>query len=164
MLRRLSGWLGCAALLFVVGCGSGDPSVSYVEGVVTFDGSPLEGATVIFSPVEESGGRAAAGITDASGTYTLTDMQATSTGKGAAPGQYRVAISKVNTGASGQITGGESEPTDEMEDAGNASPTATIAAPSAIPESYNRPDSSGLTATIESGSNTGVNFELTSTP
>ena len=39
-----------ALTLFSVGCGESGPVVEYVQGVVTLNGSPLEGATVSFSP------------------------------------------------------------------------------------------------------------------
>ncbi|TVQ04157.1 MAG: hypothetical protein EA381_00585 [Planctomycetaceae bacterium] len=65
--------LSWAALTLVsIGCGSSGPQVNLVEGQVTMDGSPLAGSTVMFSPTPSSSGRAAAGVTDASGAYKLT--------------------------------------------------------------------------------------------
>jgi len=68
MLIALSG-----ILLVTSGCGgkSGNaPDVARVEGTVTLDGAPLEGATVEFQPV--AGGRPSVGTSDANGHYSLT--------------------------------------------------------------------------------------------
>ena len=79
-----------------IGCekGRGLP-VNYVEGVVLFDGEPLEGATITFVPKTESKDiEAAAGRTDASGKYTLTSMNG-DPGKGALAGEYVVLVNKL---------------------------------------------------------------------
>jgi hypothetical protein len=59
-----------------------------VSGTVTFDGKPLDGATVTFHP-EAKDGKKATGKTDANGNYTLK----TDGAEGAAPGKHRVLIS-----------------------------------------------------------------------
>ena len=41
----------CILLLFCVGCG-GDSSIGQVEGVVTFDGEPIDRAKVSFYPTD----------------------------------------------------------------------------------------------------------------
>lgn len=165
MMGARYGFVFAFAVVAMTGCGSGDPAVNFVQGTVTIDGKPLENATVIFSPVEGSGGRPATGKTDASGVYTLTDMQATVTGAGAAAGQYRVAITKVIEGALDDGPGEDAEGADDAaEEAGASSPTAPLLMKSEIPESYGQADSSGLTATVESGRNENVDFELSSDP
>src|SRR5258708_2370379 len=70
------------------GCGS---KTSKVEGVVTLDGTPVQGATVIFVP--ETGDRQASGQTDADGVFHLTTFN---TGDGAVPGTYKVTVSKTS--------------------------------------------------------------------
>jgi len=139
------------------GCGDGGPSVNYVEGRVTLDGNPVPKATVVFSPVEGGTGRPAVGTTDESGVYKLTDAQSTDVGSGAATGEYRVGITKVAaSGGSGAAT--ENDETAYLK----ASPTSTVALKSEIPTTYNRPEDSGLKASIKSGSNQGVDFDLKS--
>ena len=59
-----------ALTLFSFGCGQSGIPVEYVRGVVTLDGTPLEGATVIFSP-KASEGMVAAGRTESDGSFTL---------------------------------------------------------------------------------------------
>lgn len=165
MMGARYGFVFAAALVAMTGCSSGDPAVNFVQGTVTIDGKPLDNATVIFSPIEGSGGRPATGKTDASGVYTLTDMQATGTGAGAAAGQYRVAITKVIEGSLVEGPGEDAEGADDAaEDAGAGSPTAAMVMKSEIPESYGRADSSGLTATVQAGKNENVDFELSSAP
>jgi hypothetical protein len=61
-----------------------------VSGVVTLDGQPVEGATVLFTPMEP-GGKASKGVTDASGRYILKPAEA---GGGVGPGTYGVSIKK----------------------------------------------------------------------
>ncbi len=159
------GFVCAAALVAMTGCGSGDPSVNFVQGTVTFDGKPLDNATVVFSPVEGSGGRPATGKTNSSGVYKLTDMQATGTDGGAAAGEYRVAITKVLEGSLVEGPGEDAEGADDAaEDEGAGSATAPLLMKSEIPESYGRADTSGLTATVASGRNENVDFELSSTP
>jgi len=61
-----------AALACLVGCSSGsDIGATPVTGTVTLDGQPVEAANVAFSP-KTADGRAAAGVTDASGRFTCT--------------------------------------------------------------------------------------------
>ncbi len=57
-----------AFILIWPGCGGGKADVAYVEGRVTMDGKPLEGATVLFVP---STGRPASGVTNSDGRYVL---------------------------------------------------------------------------------------------
>jgi len=65
-----------------------DAALAPVQGNVTFEGKPLDGATVTFHP-EAKDGKKATGKTDAEGKYTLK----TDGAGGAAPGKYRVTIS-----------------------------------------------------------------------
>ncbi len=62
------------AALFISGCGrDGRPPLGRVQGVVTLDGAPLEGALVVFEPVEPA--RPSRGVTDAAGRYTLSYLR-----------------------------------------------------------------------------------------
>lgn len=85
-------WLGLAVLALaigVTGCGAGH---SKVEGVVQYeDGTPVEGAMVVFAPAEGGGGGISpTGLTDAQGKFSLT----TGTVEGAKKGKYKVLISR----------------------------------------------------------------------
>lgn len=97
MRERLRvGWFMVAAVTCCAwGCGGRNPKLPPlvpVEGTVTLDGQPLEGAYVQFHPVGETRGTGAAANTGAEGRYELI---APDRSKGAPVGQYRVTISKL---------------------------------------------------------------------
>lgn len=135
---------------FLVGCGSEaelDGLVA-VTGTVTHNGQPVEGATVTFNPTE---GRAASGITDAEGRFTLTTLTAND---GAMPGSYNVGISK--TDVQGAMTAEEAEAYLMQH---NQAPPPPVTK-ELLPVKYKNPAKSGLTATVnESGAND-FTFEL----
>lgn len=93
-MRNFSRFFPALAVLFLVvvvltGCSSKGPELAPVEGVVTLDGTPLEGATVLFHPAD--GGKPATGTTDAQGKFTLTTQNL---GEGAQVGMNNVSVSK----------------------------------------------------------------------
>ena len=102
MIQRATAFVLCWTL--IAGCGSGaiDKSASKrlktfpSSGSVKFNGQPVAGATVVFAP--DPGGTptsvAALAMTDASGNFTL---QAYPPLKGAVPGKYKVAITKMES-------------------------------------------------------------------
>lgn len=109
------------------------PDTGMVTGVVTLDGSPVEGAIVTFQP---SDGRPSAGETDASGKYVLmysVDVE------GAKVGQHTVTISKEDQkfDADGELTSSKET----------------------LPKEYNY--ESELTEEVKAGENT-IDFKLTS--
>ena len=93
-----------ASLLFVLaflpGCGKRGPKVYHVEGIVTVDGEPVEGANVSFVPKQASGADdlsgplLAGGATDANGKYTLSTSRGSAIGGGTTAGDYKVTIVK----------------------------------------------------------------------
>lgn len=92
--RLFLGSLLAGAVVAAAGCGSS--SVKF-KGVVQVDGTPTAGVTVTF--VSEDGNRTYAGLTDSSGTFTLTGPD----GKPGVPaGTYKVTVVKV-----AQLEGGE---------------------------------------------------------
>lgn len=84
----------------LLGCGgaSGRPDLHKVTGTVTFKGTPVEGADVVFA--SETSPRSAAGKTDASGKFSLTTFD---TNDGAVAGEHVVTIIKVAAGGSGAV-------------------------------------------------------------
>lgn len=91
---RLVGWF----VIICAGCGQTNdpwsakrPKVVPAEGIVKYSGDPLVGATVVFSPVGETG-VAALAITGADGRFQLMAFPPK---KGAVPGQYKVAVTKL---------------------------------------------------------------------
>lgn len=96
--RRLGRWGGAGLVLVgLIGCSKPDhPEVGRVSGVVTLDGQPLEGATVMFQPLE---GRASLGTTDRAGKYTLIYLDGV---PGARVGLHKVIIRTEVPGEDGQ--------------------------------------------------------------
>jgi len=80
--------LAAVAVPFVgVGCG---PSMHKVECKVTLDGSPVEGATVVFLPDGDDKALQASGLTDATGSCVMK----TSDKDGVRPGKYKITVTK----------------------------------------------------------------------
>lgn len=139
------------ALSLLIGCGS-EPELdgtTAVTGTVTHNGTPVEGATVTFSPTGE--GRAASGITDAEGRFKLTTLAADD---GAMPGVYSVAISK--TSVQGAMTVEESEAYLQKH---NQAPPAPVTK-ELLPVKYKNPAQSGLSATVNEGGENDFTFDL----
>jgi hypothetical protein len=73
-----------------------------VSGTVTYQGSPLAGATVGFSPKSEGGGDGGFARTDDKGFYQLQTAQGRVDG-GTTPGEYYVTITKVEMTGTGKF-------------------------------------------------------------
>src|SRR5262245_55067454 len=81
-------WGAFVAVLLLAGSGCRSGLVK-VRGVVTLDGKPAEGVTVLFTS-SATEGPPAQGLTASDGTFFLTTF---TTGDGAKPGDYKVLIS-----------------------------------------------------------------------
>lgn len=99
-----------------------------VEGTVRLDGTPLQGAVVMFTPASSSGAAPAYGETDEEGHYYL---QYSSSQDGAMPGDYLVSITTFREA--------------EEDEDGNL----IEAQPETVPARYNL--ETELTATVEEG-------------
>lgn len=158
MLRSCALMVGLV-LVGVVGCTGSGPDVQYVEGKVTLDGQPVEGATVGFSPVDPTKGLAAVGTTDASGVFRLTAMQGGEPDSGTTAGKYKVTLTKTT------VPVASAEETQKMQDDPNYGTTAaTMSAPlqvtAVIPPAYNNADTSGIEVTVKEGRNDGPEFQF----
>jgi hypothetical protein len=68
------------------------PTLGKVQGKVTYQGKPLDGGRVLFTPVAGKGGesgQSASGEIDSNGTYEMTTFN---TGDGAILGQHIVTV------------------------------------------------------------------------
>jgi hypothetical protein len=89
----------CAVLMTAVwtlGCSGGGPALP-VNGIVTIDDKPLDGATVTFYGETGAGGFARTG-TD--GKFVITGMKGQD---GLPPGSYKVTVSKMNAADGSEI-------------------------------------------------------------
>ena len=85
-----------ALTVFSTGCGNknGLSGLVPAKGVVTYKGSPVEGATLLFVPAgtASSEQRSASATTEADGTFVVMTLQPKD---GIFPGQYKVVITKL---------------------------------------------------------------------
>lgn len=149
-----------------VGCSSRPgPAVEFVEGRITLDGEPVADAIVGFSPAGGSG-LAASGRTDATGKYRLTTARGGAAFRGVPVGEYFVTVQKYRNPVAD--LGPEPDPADASHAKWRAEFERLSAIPlrslAIIPIGYGTPDTSGLTATVKPGRNTGdrVSFALES--
>lgn len=155
------GWvtLIVVGIALVAGCpeqGADRPKTVPVSGTVTYNDAPVEGATVTFVP--SGSGKAATGITDASGKYTLGTF---ASDDGAVPGSYGVKIVKFKSAprADDGVEDMDSEAYDAAQQAGGAEEPAE--AENELPEKYADPKTSGFEATVAEGQTDPVDFALT---
>ena len=143
-------------VLGLAGCsgGSKGPTVNYVEGVVTLDGTPVEGVAVGFSP-STAGGIGAAGITDAKGVFKLTSGQAGKPAAGAVTGEYDVTFEKITLASSGP------QSTDDPNYGKKAPGKSAAPKPTyVVPQAYGSPKTSGFHVTVKEGKNVGDQFKF----
>lgn len=141
-----------------IGCGnSADrPELAPVSGKVTFNNTPVAGATVSFWT--ENAARAASGTTDAEGKYRLTSFEI---GDGAIPGEHTITIAKQDVAAnvSSATADDPSAGYGEAMEAAAKGTTAKIAK-DALPANYANQATSGLKRTVVKGENNTFDFEL----
>lgn len=137
------------------GCSRG-PAVQYVEGLVTLNGKPVEGAIVTYTP--SGAGLGAAGTTDASGVYRLNPLTGRA-GGGTLVGDYLVAVRKWEYPDPGPAP----DPSDQKAYTvwQEKSLKAASREPTYItPKAYGDAATSGLRATVKKGRNTGAAFSF----
>jgi hypothetical protein len=138
-------FVACIAPVVTTGCsGSKGPATAKVSGLVTYKGSPVEDATVVFAPA--AGGRASTAVTDAQGRYELSTF---GTKDGAPPGEFKVSVTKTKT--EGEAPNLTQEQVNEMMQRGETVPGPVTT--NLLPEKYTSPDTSGLSKTVKNGEN-----------
>ena len=149
----------CFPMLVAVGCGRGGANIDAqpVGGVVLFDGEPVEGATVSFTPQPTSGdaeGVPAVGRTGADGAFRLRALQS---GRpitaGTAVGQYVVTVVKQEIPALADPELVNNPPPDL--------PPAMLEPRDLLPAVYGSTAQSPLRAEVQKGDNQ-FRFELSS--
>ncbi|MCA9030297.1 MAG: carboxypeptidase regulatory-like domain-containing protein [Planctomycetaceae bacterium] len=135
--------------VLLAGCSGGGegaaerlPTVA-VSGKVTYQGNPVDGATVTFNPGKEPGKKAAFAVTNSEGEFTLTTYES---GDGAIAGKYFVTVSKQQSLA---------RPADPSNEENYVPPEELPPAPepvSQIPLKYATPATSGIMVDVPSDS------------
>jgi len=156
--RWLARAAGVFALSALAGC-SGKKDLATVSGVVTHNGTPVEGATVAFHSTVEVDGKkqpSYAALTDSSGKYVIA-----TSGKehGIPPGLYKVTVTKYE----GKGPNAPSEAIDQGQldaQASDAGASGKGGPVNLLPKEYASPGSTKLSATLDTGKNENVNFDL----
>ena len=132
----MRGWsllaLFVAVAVVAPGCGGGGPKLAPVSGSVTYKGQPLEKGKIQLEP--QSGRTAYGEIVDGQ----IKNIKTFEPGDGAIVGTHRVSIYSFVR-----------------------EPVGMEIVPSAIPERYNDPSTSGVTVMIEAGTKNELEIDLT---
>ncbi len=147
----------CCLAFWIVGCGGADdkgaasrPKTISVSGKVTYKGSPLAGATVVFHPTTGPG---ATGMSSETGEFSLTTFEA---GDGTVAGKHKVTVSKIETVGADNSYFDTASPNYGKEQP----PEARGTTKHLVPERYGVVESSDLTADVPESGKASVTLEL----
>ncbi|MCA9087832.1 MAG: carboxypeptidase regulatory-like domain-containing protein [Planctomycetaceae bacterium] len=139
--RSLAACSLATLMLFPLGCGgAGRPKLVAVEGTVTLNGAPLEGATIMFMPVDAGSAdfqRPSTAVTDAQGKFVASTY---TTGDGLAIGKYQLGIEKKEL--VGDLPKGFDSEQPEL---------SRVRYKLIVPKQFRDPTTSGLSAEVTSG-------------
>ena len=154
-------------VLAFVGCNNPDSRYVRVTGTITYNGLPVEGATVTFMAVD-SNGESGSGRTNANGMYVLTSPGAINAGTGVLPGEYTVRVAKIHVEEilhpieeaynRGEIT--YDEFSSRMAAMGPGAGDPRTIHTQLLPEKYGSHETE-LRATVNQGRNPSFDFDLT---
>ncbi len=145
----------CLCIVIAVSAGSGcsgEPGLKGlvpVTGTVTYQGKPVEGASVSFSP--NGAGRSASAMTGEDGTFVLTTVEG---GDGAMSGSFGVEISKsevINPMSPEEVQQYFHEHMGQM---------PHIEYRHLLPQKYGNANTSGFTATVDASLENDFTFDL----
>jgi hypothetical protein len=147
----------CLVLLSILtGCNKGDPRSKLLvpaSGTVLYNNKPLENATVIFFNADEPTKSGGSAVTTANGTFKISMY---GNGDGSYPGNYIVAVSKVEVKSSLS----EAEML-EYERKGEPIPETSSQIISLIPEKYAAKATTDLRLIIPPKGDKNIKIELT---
>lgn len=161
-------------LLLLAGCGGADhPDLFKVSGIVTYNGDPVEGATVQFNretgeDTETGASRSSRATTDANGYYELETFK---DGKGAPAGEYAVVVTKTESMITGkeddydaldpESAGAIDDELSEVGTAGEGDDEAEEEGPqSELPAKYGNPSTTPFKKTVTAEGPNEFNLEL----
>ncbi len=160
-MLRFASFTVVIAGLFIAGCGGGAAGrvdVFPVSGVVKFNGAPVIGAFVAFSP--KDGQPAATSRTDDNGKYELTTYEIRD---GAAAGNFSVVIKKYMAQESGTVdleAGHSTDVTSKNMGSGHDAKPKKQASDELLPPAYGNSESTPLKALVEAGGSNTFDFNL----
>jgi len=130
-----------------------------VSGVVTLNGTPVEGARVILHPTTEVEGKqqtSYGALTDSSGKYLIAAVSKEQ--PGVPPGMYKVTITKMEGKGMAPQEGIDAGQLDAM--ASDLGTAAKGGPKNLLPKEYATVGSTKLSVTLEQGKNEGKDFDL----
>ena len=136
--------MACLPIVLAIGCPSSSSRMVPAGGTVTYNGSPVEGAAVSFTPVAGGKGQSAMASTNSSGRFDLTTSN---TGDGALPGKYNVTVIKRENPQ--DKLDADTSADERLRKSQDADGTGRRAAKSLIPEKYSDVKTSGLIHTVD---------------
>ncbi|MDD3469866.1 MAG: hypothetical protein PHE53_07795 [Thermoguttaceae bacterium] len=145
--------LALLSVCLLMGCGSGSRLEGLVpaEGVVTLNGTPVDGASVVFAPKgSTSPSSSASAQTDAEGRFQMMTLNP---GDGVYPGEYYVTVTKT-------VIEGEA-PVIDPNDKASKKAVDTRTVTECLPMVYADITTSGLDQTIAADGNKNIEFKLT---
>lgn len=144
----------------IMGCGVDVPSTVPVTGTVMLDGKPLDGATVNF--LSEGTNIAASGKTNAEGKFVMKTFIGSTSVDGAMVGNHGVSVVKTESKGTGDAPADLEETKKMMQEmASNPTITSDFKSKALIPERYNNPTMSKLTASVSDSGPNDIVLELT---
>ncbi|MCX7400115.1 MAG: hypothetical protein NT138_20790 [Planctomycetales bacterium] len=130
---------GSLGILLLAGCGDGRPSLVPINGTVTLNGTPVEGAQLGFEPQEIEGySRPSMAITDAQGKFTIGTYDKAD---GIPAGSYKVSVFKRDV---------VSKLPENFNSEDTASSVVPVTYKWAVPQKYSTTLDSGITVEISS--------------
>jgi hypothetical protein len=167
---RLLKLLLCATTAALAGCGGSEqqaqhPAVAPTAGTVTYNGSPVAGATVtLFSDTTKEKGWTLAAQTDAEGKFEIMSRFAPGTEfKGAPAGDYTIVVTKFETPAAAapkDLTAYEEQFKKQQQAAASGARPEVTAAKASIPTKYSQDGTSPLKVKIEAAGNSDIEVTL----
>lgn len=126
-----------------------------IDGTITLDGKPLEGASIALNPVsdETPDAKPAYGRSDSNGKFKITAANGGLEGRGTSIGKYKISVSK-------EISYSPYSDEETKERFAKGEIVQAIFK-SAIPKKYNNSENSGLTFEVIKGKNV-LNIDLKS--
>lgn len=144
-------------VMLAAGCSRSDrPKVVPVTGAITYHNLPVEGASVMFTPLGIGKERSATAVTDAAGKFQLSTF---GPADGAVPGQYKVTVFKSPPALDTADIENQIDENKVAMQAADQELPETEAKPF-LPEKYASVNTTLLDATVKDGEKNEFSFEL----